>query len=128
MNSDPIRGQTIRFTFNDGPMANKTFEHEFDTSGTVSFRMVGDNATSAGKNAKDGSKKAPEPKYEAASAGDGVGAVSYVGSGGYALTTLLDFKRKKLVAFSSNEKGVSVQHGTFEYVKSPARPSKAHEA
>jgi len=46
MNSDPIRGQTIRFTFSDGPMAKKTFEHVFDTRGTVSFRMVGGDSTS----------------------------------------------------------------------------------
>jgi hypothetical protein len=116
MHDDPIRGQTIRFTFSDGPMAKKTFEHIFDPAGTVHFHMVGVDATSAGKNAKGAeNKKARDPKYEIASAGENVGAVSYVGSGGYTLTTLLDFKTKKLVAFSSNEKGVSVQHGTFEY-------------
>jgi hypothetical protein len=50
-----------------------------------------------------------------------------LGSGGYTLTTVLDFKTKKLVAFSSNEKGVSVQHGTFEYGEtSPTRASTSH--
>jgi hypothetical protein len=48
--------------------------------------------------------------------------VSYLESG-YTLTTLLDFKSKKLVAFASNEKGVSAQHGTFEYGEAAsARP------
>jgi hypothetical protein len=121
MNGDRIRGQTIRFTFTDGPMAKKTFEHVFDTSGTVAFRTVdGDAPADKSANGAEG-KKAPDAKYEIASAGEDVGAVSYVGSGGYTLTTLLDFKTKKLVAFSSNEKGVSVQHGTFEYVESSAR-------
>jgi hypothetical protein len=115
MNSDPIRGHVIRFTFSDGPMAKKTFEHVFDTKGTVSFHMVG-GASSAGASAKgDESKKAPDPKYEIAMVREDVGAVSYLGSGGYTLTTVLDFKTKKLVAFSSNDKGVSVSHGTFEY-------------
>jgi hypothetical protein len=115
MRGDLIRGRTIRFTFNDGPMATKTFEHTFDASGTVRYRMV-DTATSSG-NSSDGKNatKAPDPKYEIATVREDVGAVSYVGSGGYTLTTVLDFKTKKLVAFSSNEKGVSVQHGTFEY-------------
>ena len=29
MNKDPTRGKTIRWTFTDGPMAKKTFEHQF---------------------------------------------------------------------------------------------------
>jgi len=117
MKSDPIRGQTIRFTFNDGPMARKTFEHVFNTKGTVGFRLVGAHAASdAGENPKGDDKEKPrEPRYEIAMLGDDVGAVSYLGISGYTLTTVLDFKTKKLGAFSSNEKGVSVQHGTFDY-------------
>jgi hypothetical protein len=122
MNSDPIRGQTIQFTFTDGPMAKKTFEHVFDPKGTVTFRMVG------GENAKgDDSENAPKPKYEFAILTDDVGAVSYLGGSGYTLTTVLDFKTRKLVAFSSNEKGVSVQHGTFEYGEGArTRSARAH--
>jgi hypothetical protein len=129
MKSDPIRGQTIRFTFSDGPMAKKTFEHIFDAKGTVTFHMAAGAASSksAAGDESDESKKAPRPKYEIAMMRDDLGAVSYLGSGGYTLTTVLDFKTKKLVAFSSNEKGVSVQHGTFEYAEaSPARTSAAH--
>lgn len=77
--------------------------------------------------AADESKKAPEPKYEIAMIREDLGAVSYLGSGGYTLTTMLDFKTKKLVAFSSNEKGVSVQHGTFVFASAaPARASTVH--
>ena len=55
MNKDPTRGKTIRWTFTDGPMAKKTFEHRFDENGTVTWRMLGDNAEG----------KASEPvKYE----------------------------------------------------------------
>jgi hypothetical protein len=128
MRSDPIRGQTIRFTFSDGPMAKKTFEHVFDANGTVSFHMVGGAAkpAAAGNAEADASKKTPDPNYEVAVLNEDVAAVSYLGSGGYTLTTLLDFKTKKLVAFSSDEKGVSVQQGTFEAgSRAPAR-SAAH--
>jgi hypothetical protein len=129
MKGDPISGHTVRFTFTDGPMAKKTFEHIFDTSGTVTFRMLGgDGSSSAGKSATGGeSKNAPEPKYELAMLRDNVWAVSYLGSGGYTLTTVLDFKTRKLLAFSSNEKGVAVQHGTFEYgERAPARAPSEH--
>jgi hypothetical protein len=114
MKTDPIHGQTIRFTFTDGPMAKKTFEHVFDSKGTLTFRRLGGAASSNGTTNDEG-KKAPEPTYEVAMIRDDLGAVSYVGSGGYTLTTVLDFKTKRLVAFSSNEKEVSVQHGTFAY-------------
>jgi len=128
MHGDPIRGRTLRFTFNDGPMATKTFEHIFDASGTVKYRMV-DSATSSG-NSTGGNEttKATDSKYEIATLREDVGAVSYVGSGGYTLTTVLDFKTKKLVAFSSNEKGVSVQHGVFEYEEqaSPRMSAQGH--
>jgi hypothetical protein len=40
--------------------------------------------------------------------------VSYRSAAGYTLTTVLDFKTRKLVAFSSNEKMLTLQHGTFE--------------
>ena len=68
MSSDPIRGKVIRFSFSDGPMAKKTFEHAFDKDGTVHFRIVGGGiGSSAGKRAaQEESKKAPDPKYEIA--------------------------------------------------------------
>ena len=88
MNRDPIRGRTIRFTFSDGPMAKKTFEHVFDTRGTVTFRKIGDGASpSPGKNANGDEVKASGPTYEIAMVREDVGAVSYLGNGGYTLTT-----------------------------------------
>jgi hypothetical protein len=116
MSKDPIRGKTLRFHFVDGAMANKTFEHRFADDGSVTFRIVTEaNADTAHRD--DSAGKAPAPKesirYEVAPIRDDVCAVSYL-SKGYTLTTILDFKSMKLVAFSSNEKMVSIQHGTFE--------------
>jgi hypothetical protein len=110
MTNDPIRGKTVLFTFDDGPMAKKTFAHVFGANGTVEFSMVGADAASAPKEPK----KAPDTKYEAAPVGGQVFAVSYLSPAGYTLTTMLDFETHRLVAFSSNEKMLAVQHGTFE--------------
>ena len=97
---DPIRGKTIRWTFSDGVMKGKSFDHTFDANGSVSWTMP------------DGKKGRAE--YESAPIGEDVYAVSYRVPGGYTLTTVLDFKTKKLVAFSSNDKELAMQHGTFE--------------
>lgn len=106
MKPDPIRGKTLRWTFTDGPMAKKAFEHSFDKNGSVSFRSI------------DGAAKG-EPteikKYEVAPVSARVCAISYLSSG-YTLTVVLDFETGKLFAFSSNEKEMALQHGTFEEV------------
>ena len=33
MNTDRIVGRIVRFSFDDGPMEGKTFEHSFDVDG-----------------------------------------------------------------------------------------------
>ena len=102
---NPISGKTIQFTFEDGPMAKKTIAHTFKDDGSLSFKMVGDD--------KGEGKGTQVEKYEVATVSPDVVAISYLGSGGYTLTVVMDSKTKKLVAFSSNDKGVSIQHGTF---------------
>jgi hypothetical protein len=49
-----------------------------------------------------------------ASLGQDIHTVAYLSSSGYTLTVVLDYKSRKLVAFASNEKSLTVQHGTFE--------------
>jgi hypothetical protein len=109
MSQNPVAGKTLRFTFEDGPMAKKTFEHIFEPSGAVRFRSV--DAKGEGT---------VEKKYEAAAIGSDVYAVSYLGSSGYTLTVVLDLRTNKLIAFSSNEKMHMMQHGTFEEVSGSA--------
>ena len=103
MAADPVTGNTIRWTFSDGVMAGKTFEHTFGTDGGVTFREIG-------KDDKPGKAN----KYEVVEADDEVYAVAYLSESGYTLTTILDFQTKKLVAFASNEKNLSKHHGTFQ--------------
>jgi len=105
MSANPLQGKTMRWTFIDGPMANKTFEHSFDKEGGVSFRELNGDAKR---------KPSHATKCEVATVGNDVYAVSYLGSSGYTLTTVLDYRTGKLVGFASNEKELTVQKGTFE--------------
>ena len=118
MESDPIRGKTIRWTYNDGPMAGKSFEHDFARDGTVTYRETG--GQKAPKPPTNGERKSgkppadPKTKYEVVQVNDDVCAVAYLASSGYTLTSVLDFAAGTLVSFASNEKELVVQKGTFE--------------
>lgn len=116
MKTDRIAGKIARFSFDDGPMAGKTFEHSFDVDGTVKFRQVGGGAKPGAE--RSDAAGSPGTKYEVGSIRDDVLAVSYRSSAGYTLTAILDFKTNRLVAFSSNEKMHVMQHGTFEVTSS----------
>lgn len=107
MKANPIVGKTIQWTYSDGPMATKAFEHTFEEDGAVSYHVVG---------GKPGAKPTREKKYEVAAVSDDVYAVSYLGSSGYTLTSVLNFESGKVVSFASNEKELVVQHGTFEVI------------
>jgi hypothetical protein len=116
MNADPISGQTIQWTFTDGPMAKRVFEHSFHEDGTVEFRML--DGQGHGKATK-------VDKYEVAPIGAEVSAVSYLGPAGYTLTVVLDFQSGRLVGFASSAKELTVQHGTFTTMAaSKAEPSR----
>jgi hypothetical protein len=121
MKINRIAGKIVRFSFDDGLMAGKTFEHSFDVDGTVKFRQLGGGAKPGAdeSDAKDAAGS-PGTKYEVGSIRDDVLAVSYRSSVGYTLTAILDFKTNRLVAFSSNEKMHVMQHGTFEVASSEA--------
>jgi len=124
MQTDPIRGHTIRWIFDDGQMKGKAFEHTFAIDGTVSWRMLdGAGKPAAAKEAKQGEGNAKPPtkvKYEQASVSPDVHAISYLSDSGYTLTCMLDFKTGNLVAFASNEKELIPQHGHFEVVRRAA--------
>src|SRR6185436_4449495 len=69
MSANPIHGKTIRWTFSDGPMAKKTFEHTFEKDGTVTFREI--TGGTEGKPSR-------AEKSEIATVGEDVYAVSYL--------------------------------------------------
>lgn len=107
--TDPLRGRTMRWSFVDGAMKGKTYEHVFANDGTVTYREWDGKPAAAGGE--------PGVKYEYARVNDDVSVVSYLSSHGYTLTTVLDAKSRTLVGFASNEKELSVHHGTFEEAK-----------
>jgi molybdenum cofactor biosynthesis MoaF-like protein len=115
MDSDPIRGSTIRWSYSDGPTKGTEFEHVFAKDGTVTYRALNKESKS-----ENGQARTEKPSYEVANVGPDVWAVSYLAPSGFTLTTILDLDNGKLVSFASNEKQLFVQHGTFE-IRTPTK-------
>ena len=119
MGSNPVQGKTIRWTYDDGPMAGKNFEHTFGNDGTVTWRETG-GAEGGAKPPSNGQQKAgkpatePKAKYEVVPINDDVCVVSYLSKSGYTLTSVLDFASGAVVSFASNEKELVPQRGMFE--------------
>ena len=107
-----VSGQTIRFTWNEGPTQGKTHEHVFHPDGTVEWHAVPAEEGAGG--AKPG--KAPDrPRYAALTVGDDVCLVSYLSSSsGYTLTVALCFTDQTLSGIASNEKTWVPVRGFFE--------------
>jgi hypothetical protein len=101
MSADPIKGKTVRWTYGDGPMKGKTFEHHFTNDGTVGWNEAG-----GGKPTADSSAK-----YEFARINDDVYVFSYLSGSGYTLTTVIDERTGKIVSFASNEKDHQILQG-----------------
>ncbi|HJW12174.1 MAG TPA: hypothetical protein VJ598_10325 [Albitalea sp.] len=99
-----LTGKTIRWTFDDGPVAGKTFEHIFDKDGTISWRLV-DGATKG--------KPQRAATGTALSFGDSLAVVSYRSAEGYTLTVLLNFDDMRMVGFGSNSEVWTQQQGSF---------------
>ena len=120
MGSDPIRGSTILWTYDDGPMAGKTFEHTFKGDGTVTYREAGPSKPEPQKPSTNGKQKAGQPKkepavkYQVEQVNPDVYAVAYLSTNGYTLTSVLDLDTGTVVSFASNEKELVIQRGTFE--------------
>ena len=116
MAGDPIRGKTIRWSYEDGPTKGMKFEHVFGTDGHVSWRRV-DQASAKGEVS---AKTQEAATYEVAQAAAHVWTVAYLAPSGWTLTTVLDLDSRTIVSFASNEKQLVVQHGVFE-VMTPAQ-------
>ena len=93
-------------------MAGKSFDHTFSRNGGVTFREVGGDPKAI---------RGSADQYQVASLGQDVHVVSYLSGSGHTLTVVMDFKTQKLVAFASDEKSLTLQHGTFEPLGSAPR-------
>ena len=103
--SDPVRGQTVRWVFDDGPVAGKTFEHTFAADGMVSWREIGPTS-GAPQGGHDSSAK-----YEAFRVDSDVYVVTYLAPSGWTLTTVVHEKDRTVVSVASNEKQLVLQRG-----------------
>lgn len=112
LNNNPITGHTLRWSFQDGPMAGRSFDHTFSRNGGVIFREVGNDPQVV---------RGSADQYQVASLGQDVHVVSYLSGSGHTLTVVLDFRTRKLIAFASDEKSLTMQQGTFEPLGSAPR-------
>lgn len=99
-----LKGKTIRWTYADGPMKGKHFEHQFTDDGTVTWKEAGEEQPSADSRAR----------YQFARVTDDVFVVSYLSGHGFTLTTVVDERAGTVVSFASNEKELVVQHGSLD--------------
>ncbi len=122
MGADPIKGTSVRWSYADGPMKGKRFEHTFSTDGTVHWRELGSEAGAAPERPASGDAKAGDASatYESAQVNDDVYVVSYLSGSGFTLTTVVDTRKGTVVSFASNEKQLMVQHGTLDSAKRAA--------
>ena len=110
MAADPIKGKTVRWTYEDGPMKGKGLEHRFSNDGTVSWKDSGDAKPSADSSAK----------YQVARINEDAYVFSYLSGSGFTLTTVVNERTGTVVSFASNEKQLVVQHGSLEATKGAA--------
>jgi len=104
-----VSGQTIRFTWNEGPTKGKTHEHVFHPDGTVEWHAV--PAEPGHSQAAHGAER---PRYAALAVGDDVCLVSYLSSAGYTLTVALCFTDQSLTGIASSQKTWVPVQGYFE--------------
>ncbi len=102
---DSLTGKTLRWTFADGPVAGKTYEHTFNADGSVVYRSI-DGATPG--------KPTRERVCATDRIDDNIFVISYLAVSGYTLTVVLNFQDHRMVGFASNEEAWYRQQGTFE--------------
>lgn len=97
-----LAGRTLRWTFHDGPTANKTYEHTFSDDGSVVFREV---AASAAKKVEPGGNSKTPIHYASYEVAPGLHFMSYLSpDSGYTLTVLVDMNKRTVHAVASGGK------------------------
>ncbi len=99
-----LSGKTIRWSYADGPMKGKMFEHSFTNDGTVTWKEAGEEKPSADSRAKYQFERITLDIY----------VISYLSGHGFTLTTVVDERSGAIVSYASNEKDLVVQHGSLD--------------
>ena len=107
-----LAGRTLRWTFGDGPTANKSYEHTFNDDGTVVFREVGSAST---KQSEPGGNSKTPIHYASYEVAPGLHFMSYLSpDSGYTLTVLVDMKKRVVHAVASGGKDWYPLVGTLD--------------
>jgi hypothetical protein len=110
--TDRLRGQTLRWTFSEGPQAGKSYEHTFNPDGTVQYRAV--ETGSPGRQPDAAGAGDERPTYAAYDVSDDVVLVSYRAGSGFTLTVALNFADHRLASIASGQEQWFPARGTFE--------------
>jgi hypothetical protein len=105
---ESLRGQTVRWTFTDGPVTGTLFEHTFQDDGSLVWRVP----EGQGKGAS-----AQEKRYASVPVSEEVTAVSYLAASGHTLTVVLNLATGRMFGFASNNTEWFPLTGTFEVVQ-----------
>ncbi|MEP7011396.1 MAG: MoaF N-terminal domain-containing protein [Acidobacteriota bacterium] len=115
-----LAGQTIRWTFEDGPTAGKTYEHTFFPDGTVAWRDVNGAKKQPAKSTEaEPSANGKEPKgvpYASFEVAPDVHLVSYLSDSGYTLTVTLNLETLQCSGVASNAEEWYPSTGTVEVI------------
>src|SRR5205823_12163440 len=79
---ESLTGKTLRWTFADGPVAGKTYEHTFNADGSVAYRSVDGNVPGT---------PTREKLFATDRINDHVFVISYITVSGNTLTVLINF-------------------------------------
>ena len=102
---DSLVGRTIRWVFDDGPMAGTTVDHRFGQDGSVTWSI------------HDGPHKGAsmrEETYAATAVNDKTWVVSYRAASGHTLTAVLNVDDHGMLGFGSDQSTWVPMRGKFE--------------
>jgi len=101
-------GRTIKWKFEDGPMAGVEVEHDLNADGSITWRIA------------DGPHKGTavrEKQYDAHRVSENVWTLSYLAASGHTLTAVLNFTDGRVIAYGSDNVTWTPNHGRFEIVR-----------
>ena len=102
---ESLTGKTIRWVFDEGPMAGVHIEHVFDADGSVTWRMA---------DGPDQGASRREISYGAAKLNAETWIVSYLAASGHTLTVALSMTDGHAIGFASDNTSWSQARGRFE--------------
>lgn len=105
---DLAAGRTIKWTFDDGPMAGVPIEHDLHADGSITWRIV--------DGPHKGVSRREEP-FDARRVSENVWTLSYRAASGHTLTVVMNAADGRLTAYGSDNASWEPMSGRFEIVR-----------